>query len=171
MSCSGIFAHSTLCLQSNSLSMEWKQENKSLKLKLVLNSLIQCQELLILQQAEPVTLSLPTMISISYLRWTCGLLQVRRKSLRNLMWRNFCILTNSLPIFSGSSGPVPAMQLLSRPYVGSTFPEALAASCTFFTWASTSSSGTSSLTRENSSGKRKKNPKKKYGEGFMANYK
>lgn len=58
---------------------------------------------------------------------------------------------DSLPIFSGSSGPVPAMQLLSSPYVGSTFPEARAASCTFFTWASTSSSGTSSLTRENSS--------------------
>lgn len=84
-------------------------------------------------------------------RWAKVSLWVRRQCLRNPLCGNFCVLTDNPPIFSGSSGPVPAMQLLSRPYVGSTFPEALAASCTFFTWASTSSSGTSSLTRENSS--------------------
>ncbi|TNN56665.1 hypothetical protein EYF80_033092 [Liparis tanakae] len=40
------------------------------------------------------------------------------------------------PVFSGSSGAVPAMPLLSRPKAGSTFPVLRAASCTFFTGAS-----------------------------------
>ncbi len=76
-------------------------------------------------------------------------------------WWVFLIsLHANLPVFSGSSEAVPAMPLFSRPNAGSTFPVLRAASCTFFTCASTSSVGTSSRTRENSSTNERKKKKR-----------